>query len=52
MTLSILIWFPLVIAVIASQLPARVTGRIAVGWSVITIGCLAWRPISCVAKRR
>ena len=38
MTLSILIWLPLAISLIASQLPARAAGRIAVGWSVVTLG--------------
>ncbi len=38
MTLSILIWVPLALSLIASQLPARIAGRAAVGWSVITLG--------------
>jgi NADH-quinone oxidoreductase subunit M len=37
-SLSILIWFPLAISLIAGQLPARFAGRIAVGWSVVTLG--------------
>jgi NADH-quinone oxidoreductase subunit M len=38
MTLSILIWFPLAIALVASALPARVAGRVAVVWSLVTLG--------------
>ncbi len=38
MTLSILIWLPLAISVIAGFLPGRLAGRIAVGWSVLTLG--------------
>ena len=38
MTLSILIWLPLVISLIASQLPRRVIGRAAAAGSVITLG--------------
>jgi NADH-quinone oxidoreductase subunit M len=38
MTLSILIWLPLAISLVASQLPARAAGRIAVGGSLITLG--------------
>ncbi|MGB0095252.1 MAG: NADH-quinone oxidoreductase subunit M [Solirubrobacteraceae bacterium] len=38
MTLSILIWLPLVISLIASQLPRRVVGRAAAAGSVITLG--------------
>jgi NADH-quinone oxidoreductase subunit M len=37
-TLSILIWLPLAIAVVAGQLPARVTGRIAAVGSLVTLG--------------
>jgi NADH-quinone oxidoreductase subunit M len=38
MTLSILIWFPLAISLVASTLPARVAGRVAVLWSLVTLG--------------
>jgi NADH-quinone oxidoreductase subunit M len=38
MTLSILIWLPLAIAVVAGQLPPRLTGRIASVGSVVTLG--------------
>jgi NADH-quinone oxidoreductase subunit M len=38
MTLTILIWLPLAIAVVASQLPSRLAGRIAVLSSLITLG--------------
>ncbi|MGI8715171.1 MAG: complex I subunit 4 family protein [Solirubrobacteraceae bacterium] len=38
MTLTILIWLPLAIALIGSQLPARLAGRIAVLSSVVTLG--------------
>jgi NADH-quinone oxidoreductase subunit M len=38
MTLSILIWLPLAISLVASQLPARLAGRVAVAWSVVTLG--------------
>ncbi len=38
MTLSILIWVPLAISVLAAFLPGRLAGRIAVGWSVVTLG--------------
>jgi NADH-quinone oxidoreductase subunit M len=38
MTLSILIWLPLAVSLIAGQLPARAAGRIAVGWSLVTLG--------------
>jgi NADH-quinone oxidoreductase subunit M len=37
-TLSILIWLPLAIAVVAGQLPARFTSRIAAVGSVVTLG--------------
>jgi NADH-quinone oxidoreductase subunit M len=38
MTLSILIWLPLAIAVVATQLPARLAGRIAVLNAAVTMG--------------
>ena len=38
MTLSILIWLPLAIALIASQLPRAVAGRAAAAGSLITLG--------------
>jgi NADH-quinone oxidoreductase subunit M len=38
MTLSILIWLPLALALVAAQLPARLAGRAAVVWSVIALG--------------
>jgi NADH-quinone oxidoreductase subunit M len=38
MTLSILIWFPLAISVIAAFLPGRLAGKIAVGWSLVALG--------------
>ena len=38
MTLTILIWLPLAIALVASQLPARWAGRIAVLSSLVTLG--------------
>jgi NADH-quinone oxidoreductase subunit M len=38
MTLSILIWLPLAIAVIAGPLPPRITGRLAAAGSVVTLG--------------
>jgi NADH-quinone oxidoreductase subunit M len=37
-TLSILIWLPLAIAVVAGQLPARITGRLAALGSLATLG--------------
>jgi len=37
-TLSILIWLPLAIAVVAGQLPARITGRLAAAGSLVTLG--------------
>jgi len=37
MTLTILIWLPLAIALVASQLPARLAGRIAVLNSIVTL---------------
>ncbi len=38
MTLTILIWLPLAIALVAWQLPARLAGRIAVLNSIVTLG--------------
>ncbi|MFZ0092152.1 MAG: NADH-quinone oxidoreductase subunit M [Solirubrobacteraceae bacterium] len=38
MTLSILIWAPLALSLLASQLPARLAGRAAVIWSLVTLG--------------
>jgi NADH-quinone oxidoreductase subunit M len=38
MTLTILIWLPLAIALVASQLPGRLAGRIAVLNSIVTLG--------------
>jgi len=38
MTLSILIWLPLAVSVVAAQLPARLAGRIAVLSSLVTLG--------------
>jgi NADH-quinone oxidoreductase subunit M len=38
MTLSILIWLPLVISLVAGQLPARVTGRLMALGSLVTLG--------------
>jgi NADH-quinone oxidoreductase subunit M len=38
MTLTILIWLPLAIALVASQLPARLAGRVAVLNSIVTLG--------------
>src|SRR5450759_1387524 len=38
MTLTILIWLPLAIALVASQFPARWAGRIAVLNSLVTLG--------------
>jgi NADH-quinone oxidoreductase subunit M len=38
MTLSILLWAPLALALVASLLPGRLAGRAAVGWSLITLG--------------
>ena len=38
MTLSILIWFPAAIALVASLAPARFAGRVAVAWSLVTLG--------------
>ncbi|MGI8429490.1 MAG: complex I subunit 4 family protein [Solirubrobacteraceae bacterium] len=37
MTLSILIWLPLVIALIAAQLPRALGGRVAAGGSLVTL---------------
>ncbi|MFZ0040572.1 MAG: NADH-quinone oxidoreductase subunit M, partial [Solirubrobacteraceae bacterium] len=38
MTLSILIWFPLALSLVAAFLPARLAGRAAVVWSLVTVG--------------
>jgi NADH-quinone oxidoreductase subunit M len=38
MTLSILLWVPLALGLAASLLPARLAGRAAVVWSLITVG--------------
>ncbi len=38
MTLSILIWLPLVISLVASRLPRRLIGRAAAAGSVVTLG--------------
>jgi NADH-quinone oxidoreductase subunit M len=38
MTLSILIWLPLAISLVASQLPARVVGRVTAIGSLVTLG--------------
>ncbi len=38
MTLSILVWLPLVISLIAAQLPRRVVGRATAGGSIVTMG--------------
>jgi NADH-quinone oxidoreductase subunit M len=38
MTLSILIWLPLALSLVATQLPERLAGRAAVVWSVVTLG--------------
>jgi NADH-quinone oxidoreductase subunit M len=38
MTLSILLWVPLALGLVASLLPARLAGRAAVLWSLITVG--------------
>jgi NADH-quinone oxidoreductase subunit M len=38
MTLSILIWAPLALSLLAALLPARLAGRAAVLWSLITLG--------------
>ncbi|HYZ81134.1 MAG TPA: NADH-quinone oxidoreductase subunit M [Solirubrobacteraceae bacterium] len=38
MTLSILIWVPLALSLLAALLPARLAGRAAVVWSLITVG--------------
>jgi NADH-quinone oxidoreductase subunit M len=38
MTLSILIWVPLALSLIAALLPAKLAGRAAVVWSLITLG--------------
>ena len=38
MTLSILIWVPLALSLVAALLPSRLAGRAAVVWSLITLG--------------
>ena len=38
MTLSILLWVPLALSLLACLLPARLAGRAAVVWSLITLG--------------
>jgi NADH-quinone oxidoreductase subunit M len=38
MTLSILIWVPLALSLVAALLPGRLAGRAAVVWSAITLG--------------
>ncbi len=38
MTLSILLWVPLALSLLAALLPARLAGRAAVIWSLITLG--------------
>jgi len=38
MTLSILLWVPLALSLAATLLPARLAGRAAVVWSLITLG--------------
>jgi NADH-quinone oxidoreductase subunit M len=38
MTLSILIWVPLALSLLAALLPGRLAGRAAVVWSAITLG--------------
>ncbi|HEY3727352.1 MAG TPA: NADH-quinone oxidoreductase subunit M [Solirubrobacteraceae bacterium] len=38
MTLSILIWIPLAVSLVATQLPARLVGRISVLGSLVTLG--------------
>jgi NADH-quinone oxidoreductase subunit M len=38
MTLTILIWVPLALSLVAALLPARLAGRAAVLWSAITLG--------------
>ena len=38
MTLTILIWLPLAVALVAGQLPAKLAGRIAVAGSLATLG--------------
>ncbi|HTW11441.1 MAG TPA: NADH-quinone oxidoreductase subunit M, partial [Solirubrobacteraceae bacterium] len=37
MTLSILLWVPLALSLLAALLPARLAGRAAVVWSLITL---------------
>ena len=38
MTLSILIWLPLAIGLVASQLPAKLVGRVVAAGSIVTLG--------------
>jgi NADH-quinone oxidoreductase subunit M len=38
MTLSILIWLPLVVSLVAAQLPARAVARISVAGALVTLG--------------
>ena len=38
MTLSILIWLPLAVALVATQLPARFAGRLGAAASIVTLG--------------
>jgi NADH-quinone oxidoreductase subunit M len=38
MTLSILLWVPIALSLLAALLPARLAGRAAVVWSLITLG--------------
>ena len=38
MTLSILIWLPLAVALVATQLPARFAGRVVAAGSLVTLG--------------
>src|SRR5947209_19668709 len=38
MTLSILIWLPLAISLVVSQLPARLVGRLTAAGSIVTLG--------------
>jgi NADH-quinone oxidoreductase subunit M len=38
MTLSILLWVPLALSLVAALLPARLAGRAAVVWSLVTLG--------------
>ena len=38
MTLSILIWLPLAIGLLATQLPAKIVGRVVAAGSIVTLG--------------